>query len=77
MSDMWHQPSLYFNGTAPLNVTGSIYGCAISNCAASGSRDSFMWYDDLHPSEQSDRIVAREFVNVVRGTSNWTTYWSD
>lgn len=36
-----------------------------------------MWYDELHPSEQTDRVLAREFVDAVSGQSNWTTYWSD
>jgi hypothetical protein len=77
MSDIWNQPSLYLNGTTPLNVTGSIYGCAISSCPGLSSRDSFMWYDDLHPSEQTDRVIAREFVNVVNGVSSWTKYYSN
>lgn len=36
-----------------------------------------MWWNELHPSEQTDRIIAEEFVNAVSGQSNWTTYWSD
>jgi hypothetical protein len=36
-----------------------------------------MWYDELHPSEQTDRVIAREFVDVVKGKSKWATYWSD
>jgi hypothetical protein len=36
-----------------------------------------MWYDDLHPSEQTDRVIAREFVNVVNGVSSWTKYYSN
>jgi hypothetical protein len=35
-----------------------------------------MWYDELHPSEQTDRVIAREFVDVVKGGSKWATYWS-
>jgi hypothetical protein len=35
-----------------------------------------MWYDELHLSEQTDRIIAREFVGVVEGGSKWATYWS-
>jgi hypothetical protein len=32
-------------------------------------------YDELHPSEQSDRIVAREITAVMKGEYNqWTTW---
>ncbi len=34
-------------------------------------------YDELHPSEQADRIVAREVAQVARGEENrWTTWIS-
>ncbi|KAI0126861.1 hypothetical protein BJ170DRAFT_630284 [Xylariales sp. AK1849] len=77
LSDIWNNPSKYLNGTVPLNVTGYITDCANDTCASSSARDSYLWYDELHPSEQTDRVIAREFMNVVGGQSNWTTYWSD
>ena len=40
------------------------------------NKDAFMFYDELHPSEQTDRVIAREFVNVAKGISKWATYWS-
>ncbi|PYH76303.1 hypothetical protein BO82DRAFT_296554 [Aspergillus uvarum CBS 121591] len=73
-TDIWENPSQYLNGTAPLNVTSSIYRCG-SACSSSAVRDSYMWWNDLHPSEQTDRIIAREFVNVVKGQSQWAKYW--
>ena len=34
-------------------------------------------YDELHPSEQADRIVAREIAQVIEGHANqWTTWLS-
>jgi hypothetical protein len=34
-------------------------------------------YDELHPSQQSDRIVAREITAVMKGEYNqWTTWLS-
>lgn len=54
------------------------------------SSDSFMWYDELHPryvtnmwseskltcfSEQTDRIIARNFVEVLNGTSSYAQYY--
>jgi phospholipase/lecithinase/hemolysin len=77
MTDMWMNPSAYLNGTAPLNVTGTVNQCDVQgqNCMKAASPDSYLWFDDLHPSEQTDRIVAREFVGVVGGASKWATYW--
>ncbi|KAF4292516.1 hypothetical protein KXW98_007063 [Aspergillus fumigatus] len=70
MTDIWENPSQYLNGTVPYNVTSSVYRCG-SPCTSNAVRDSYLWYDDLHPSEQTDRIIAREFVNIVRGKIAW------
>ncbi|TFK69221.1 SGNH hydrolase [Pluteus cervinus] len=84
-ADMYKNPKLYLNGTAPLNVTGAVQTCVYeldkpgSTCttAQGSARDSFLWYDELHPSEQADRIVAREISEVIQGKSNkWTTWLS-
>ncbi|KAF9233570.1 carbohydrate esterase family 16 protein [Melanogaster broomeanus] len=69
-TDIYNNPTKYLNGTAPLNVTGCVNSCVYNLNESTGDpgacttatgtdRDSFMWYDELHPSEQSDRIVAR------------------
>ncbi|EMC93212.1 carbohydrate esterase family 16 protein [Baudoinia panamericana UAMH 10762] len=78
MQDIHDNPTVYLNGTAPLNVTGVVNACNATggNCVASPSPDSFMWYDELHPSEQVERVVARTFVDVVSGVSSFATYWS-
>ncbi|KFA63310.1 hypothetical protein S40285_07638 [Stachybotrys chlorohalonatus IBT 40285] len=73
MTDIWNNPSTYLNGTAPLNVTSSVLQCG-APCDPLPIRDSFMWYDELHPSEQTDRVVAREFIKVVEGSSKWASY---
>lgn len=75
---MYTTPSAYLNGTAPLNVTTWINQCdnITGNCVARLSPDSYLWYDELHPSEQADRIVAKEFVKVIRGESQFAHYWS-
>lgn len=77
MTDIYNNPAAYLNGTAPLNVTGTVHQCDASGqqCTDSDSPDSFLWYDALHPSEQTDRVIAREFVGVVKGGSKWATYW--
>ncbi|KZM27820.1 uncharacterized protein EKO05_0011013 [Ascochyta rabiei] len=78
MTDIHSNPTQYLNGTAPLNVTGTAKTCATvsgQNCTVNASPDSFEWFDPLHPSEQTSRIVAREFVNVLGGKGKWGTYW--
>jgi phospholipase/lecithinase/hemolysin len=77
-ADIIANPSEYLNGSAPLNTTGFIHHCnlARANCTSLPSPDSFVWYDELHPSEQTERIVAQNFVDVVKGASKWATYWS-
>ncbi|CAG5143813.1 uncharacterized protein ALTATR162_LOCUS1424 [Alternaria atra] len=78
MTDIYNNPASYLNGTgAPLNVKGVEHLCDAqgSNCTSTDSPDSFMWYDPLHPSEQTSRVVAREFVGVLGGKSKWATYW--
>ncbi|RDW91894.1 carbohydrate esterase family 16 protein [Coleophoma crateriformis] len=71
MTDMFNNPSQYF--TAPANVTGTYTGCGKSSCPY--SLDHFMWYDDLHPSQRSDEIIAIEFAKVVDGSSTYAVYW--
>ncbi|PSR75229.1 GDSL lipase/esterase [Coniella lustricola] len=75
LSDIWHNPSDYLNGTVPYNVTSYITACG-SACDSDAVRDSYMWYDSLHPSEQTDRILAREFVNMVDGNGTWSQTWT-
>lgn len=74
---MYNNPAQYLNGTAPLNVTGTVNQCTTNGtCVAGSNPDSFLWYDALHPSEQAERGFARAFIDVVNGNSKWATYWS-
>ncbi|KAF8066944.1 GDSL lipase/esterase [Lyophyllum atratum] len=85
-ADMFANPAMYLNGTAPLNVTGAINSCVfeiggtVGSCTTvtgSAARDSYLWFDELHPSEQADRIVAREVAKVIEGgKSTWGTWLS-
>ncbi|OBZ65298.1 hypothetical protein A0H81_14748 [Grifola frondosa] len=64
-SDILSNPQDFLNGTAPLNVTAP-YSRASSN---------FMWFDELHPSEQTDRVLARQLANGIRRESSpWLTW---
>ncbi|KAH8117925.1 GDSL lipase/acylhydrolase, partial [Phellopilus nigrolimitatus] len=88
-SDIIAHPDKYLNGTAPLSVTTPIKSCIYQvnqnvgldpgNCttAKGTDADSYLWYDELHPSEQADRVVARELTNaVLRKSDNWVTWLS-
>lgn len=39
------------------------------------SLDHYLWFDELHPSERADRVIAEEFVRVVKGGSKYAKYW--
>ena len=72
---------MYLNGTAPVNVTGYEHHCSLDGATCNDelngtSPDSFLWYDILHPSEQTDRIIAKEFVQVISGSSGYAAYYS-
>ncbi|OOF92871.1 carbohydrate esterase family 16 protein [Aspergillus carbonarius ITEM 5010] len=75
--DIYNNPTRYLNGSAPANVTGYDHHCNVAGteCYRLSSPDSFLWYDQLHPSQRTDQIIAEEFVKVVRGESRWATYW--
>ncbi|KAL1662984.1 hypothetical protein GGF50DRAFT_57866 [Schizophyllum commune] len=87
-TDMYADPGAYLNGTAPLNVTGSAYTCVYKEwtdvrdkppCTkVNGTdRDSYLWWDELHPGEQADRVIAQQISQVMLGEENkWTTWLS-
>ncbi|KAI8938436.1 hypothetical protein NX059_004329 [Plenodomus lindquistii] len=77
MTDIYYNPVQYLNGTTPLVVERPHQVCDAPriNCTRSGSPDSFMWFDALHMSEQTSRVVAREFVKVMSGVSEYAEYW--
>ncbi|KAK7688808.1 hypothetical protein QCA50_008348 [Cerrena zonata] len=87
-SDIIVHPGNYLNGTAPLNVTDAINACVFdvdeptngpSFCttATGTDKDSFLWWDEIHPSEQADRVVAREITDAIKRKSDkWSTWFS-
>lgn len=72
---MYHNPKQYFGDAA--NVTGYINHCDLNGqaCTRLENEESYLWYDELHPSEKADKIIADEFIQVVNGKSKWATYW--
>ena len=77
LSEIYYNPTPYL--ASPANVTSPYYLCDVAtgtNCtSASPSPDHFFWYDELHPSQQVDKAIAKEFINVVKGSSKYATYW--
>jgi hypothetical protein len=56
--DIRGQPEKYLD--APANVTGYYYYCDISGSVCTASEDplsSFLWYDELHPSERTGELL--------------------
>ncbi|KAJ7468742.1 GDSL lipase/esterase [Mycena latifolia] len=77
--DMYNEPAKWFNGSIPANVTGHCHQCpdpddfrqcGIGDCTLA-ERDSYMWWDELHPSEQTGRNLAREMWKKLTGTSKY------
>ncbi|KAK8074141.1 Acetyl esterase [Apiospora phragmitis] len=76
MRDIYDKPEQYLD--VPANAMGWYYHCSVdgSNCTNSENPlSSFMWYDELHPSEKTDEIIGKEFARVVGGNSSYATYW--
>ncbi|KAL4806248.1 hypothetical protein BDV18DRAFT_160315 [Aspergillus unguis] len=75
MSNIYHNPEGYLD--SPANVTGFVHHCdrKTGECERLPNEHSYMWFDELHPSEKTDEAIGLEFANVVRGTSKWATYW--
>ncbi|KAJ7619619.1 GDSL lipase/esterase [Roridomyces roridus] len=77
--DMYNHPANWFNGSIPANVTGHCHQCpdpddytqcGIGDCTLA-ERDSYMWWDELHPSEQTGRNLAREMWGKLKGISQY------
>ncbi|KAH8648463.1 hypothetical protein BX600DRAFT_389294 [Xylariales sp. PMI_506] len=74
--DIRSNPAQYLD--APANATGYYLHCAVdgSNCTPSEyPLTSFLWYDELHPSEKTDEIIGQEFAKAVTGNSAYATWW--
>ncbi|RDX54918.1 hypothetical protein OH76DRAFT_849959 [Lentinus brumalis] len=77
--EMYDNPTQYFNGSIPANVTDHCHQCpdpddwrqcGIGDCTLE-ERDSYMWWDELHPSEQTGRNLAAEMHKKILGESQY------
>lgn len=77
-SELIANPTEYYE--SPVDPIGYFRHCDPATGACVDSQndpDSFLWYDELHPSVRSSEILAEEFIKVVEGTSKYaTTYVS-
>ncbi|KIX94906.1 uncharacterized protein Z520_09216 [Fonsecaea multimorphosa CBS 102226] len=84
ITDIYNSPAKYLNGTGVVKGGECVWGyenhCTVDQktCVKrqNGTNpDGYLWFDELHPSEQTDRIIARNFVQVLNGTSQYATYY--
>jgi len=76
ITDIYNNPSAYLD--SPANATGQYHRYNFTSGQyynADESLNTFLWYDDLHPSNKTDTVIAKEFANVVYGNSKYATYW--
>ncbi|KAK2052313.1 acetyl esterase [Colletotrichum caudatum] len=72
LRDVHADPPKYLS--SPADVKGFYRVCDPVTAACVDSSEpkaSFLWYDELHPSERALEIVAQHFVDVVRGNSTY------
>lgn len=77
ITDIHNNPSAYL--ASPANATGGWQNCDVNKVCTNSTepQDSFLWFDELHPSQITDQIIARTFVDIVKyGNSSYATYWS-
>ncbi|OCH85022.1 GDSL lipase/acylhydrolase [Obba rivulosa] len=86
-TDIRDHPAKYLSGTVPFNVTGAISSCVYplnSNVSAvtphcttveGSAQDSYMWFDEIHPSQRSDWVLAREITAGINNQSSEFLTW--
>ncbi|GAB1520184.1 hypothetical protein RhiTH_003257 [Rhizoctonia solani] len=81
--DIYNNPAKYLVGPT-YNVKDVVNACKfpydngtlVCNTQPQSKRDSYLWWDELHPSEQANRVVARHILNVLKGQSDpWVSWY--
>ncbi|ESZ99080.1 carbohydrate esterase family 16 protein [Sclerotinia borealis F-4128] len=76
LTDIYNNPTQYLPAPAIVEVPYVLCALSSSSCPKQpGSLDGYMWYDELHPSQGTDEVIAHEFLNVVKGNSKYASYW--
>ncbi|RYP06543.1 hypothetical protein DL764_003088 [Monosporascus ibericus] len=77
VEDIIAQPKQYLD--KPADVVGFYWRCTnadYDDCKGSEHPlSSFLWYDELHPSERTEEIIGEEFVKLVHGESKYGSYY--
>ncbi|KAG8688068.1 hypothetical protein FRC11_006115 [Ceratobasidium sp. 423] len=80
--DIYNNPAKYLVGPG-YNVTDVVNACKfpynngtlVCNTQPESKRDAYLWWDELHPSEQANRVVARHILNVLKGGNDQWVSW--
>lgn len=68
LTDVYKRPKDFLE--APYNVTGTYRACEVAGLDSPGCKGStlgsFLWYDELHPSEKADEIIAKYVVEALQ-----------
>ncbi|PQE31364.1 acetyl esterase protein [Rutstroemia sp. NJR-2017a WRK4] len=76
MTDIYNNPTKFLPAPAVVDKPYILCDLSGSPCPQQpGNIEGYMWYDELHPSPGTDKVIANEFINVVKGTSKYATYW--
>ncbi|KAI1003340.1 hypothetical protein K3495_g4868 [Podosphaera aphanis] len=77
ITDIYNDPDKYL--TAPANSTHQYFKCdpvPWGKCTVQPEGlDHYLWFDELHPSQKTDEVIAGEFSKLVQGTSKYAIYW--
>ncbi|PNY25202.1 Thermolabile hemolysin [Tolypocladium capitatum] len=76
LMDVLANPGAYLD--APANVTVPYRACVHNQpCVVSPNPlTSFLWFDELHPSARMEEVIAKNFIDVVNGNSQYGTTYS-
>lgn len=80
--DMYENPQDYLVGPT-YNVTGVIQACRypygnstlVCETEPPAVRDSYLWWNELHPSEQAHKVVARHVLNSLSGKGPFVQWY--
>ncbi|RKU42162.1 hypothetical protein DL546_001208 [Coniochaeta pulveracea] len=75
LTDIHNNPGKYLAAPASTSYYHQVNPVTGASSNLPGSLDQYMWYDELHPSNKTDSVIAKEFVDVVAGTSPYATQY--
>ncbi|KAF8688392.1 GDSL-like Lipase/Acylhydrolase, partial [Rhizoctonia solani] len=81
-NDIYNNPWKYLVGP-DYNVKDAINACRYPEGSSElicvnqppEVHDSFLWWDEIHPSEQTNRVIARHLLAALKGTSPFVSWY--